>query len=71
MECSDVIFKIVPVHKWLDQFMGKEKYGIRHIAFQIKILDCVIGRNPRRRIIMYDLLGFLPLALPKSLSETL
>gem|GEM_PF-3480345 len=24
---------------------------------------CVIGRNPRRRTAMYDLLGFLPLAL--------
>jgi len=24
---------------------------------------CVIGRNPRRRTTMYDLLGFLPLAL--------
>jgi hypothetical protein len=46
-----------------------------NIGFQIKILDCgsVVrwGRNPRRRTYMYALLGFLPLALPKSLSETL
>jgi hypothetical protein len=44
----------------------------RHnIGFQIKILDCVIGRNPRQRTYQYALLGFLPLALPKSLSESL
>jgi hypothetical protein len=41
------------------------------IGFQIKILDCVIGRNPRQRTYQYALLGFLPLALPKSLSKSL
>ena len=35
------------------------------------ILDCVIGRNPQRRTNMYDLFGFLPLALPKFFSESL
>jgi hypothetical protein len=38
------------------------------IGFNKKILDCVIGRNPRRRTGPYALLGFLPLALPKSFS---
>ena len=42
-----------------------------YIGFRVKILDCVIGWNPRRRTYMYALLGFFPLALPKSLSETL
>jgi hypothetical protein len=36
------------------------------IGFNKKFLDCVIGRNPRRRTGPYALLGFLPLALPKS-----
>ena len=51
-------------------------FGTRSIGFKIKILDGVLRRARYRSkssttYYSYDLLGFLPPALPTSLSETL
>jgi len=59
------------LEKGADTLSDAALLAILLIGFQIKILDCVIGRFSRRRTYMYDLLENLPLAWPKSLSETL